>query len=312
MNQNIHLTKFKKYLQDHDFSDLTVQGYLSDLKLFTHWFEQTHQGGGMQLEDITPTDVEHYRQRLLSVDKRTANTVNRKLASLSALTHWALKMGKIASDPMQNIKLVPRVNSVPQWLGKREQTALKQSIARDLQLAKLRFPKRWVTRRRDASLVLFMLNTGLRLSETVSLQMDDVQLGGRKGSVLARSDRDNKRSVPLNSEARQALKDWFEVRPESRYVWTVVEGDSGSGLSGRTVQRLINRYAQEADLDDLTPQVLRNTFTKNLVNAGVGLEKVAALLGHASLNTTRLYVTPGEGTPIEKDLAQAVNTLMRS
>ena len=304
MNQNIHLTNFKKYLQDNDFSDLTVRGYLSDLYLFAQWFEQTN-GENMKLERITPTDIKEYRQRLLTVENRAANTVNRKLASLSALMQWALNSGKIPSDPTQKIKLVRKVESAPKWLDKREQFALSRAIERDLQLAKLRYPKRWITRRRDASLVLFLLNTGLRLGEAVSLQVEDVQLSDRKGSVLVRNGKGNKqRSIPLNNEARQALRDWFEVRPESQYVWTVVEGDIGSSLSGRTIQRLICRYAQDASLDDLTPHVLRHSFAKNLVNAGVGLEKVAALLGHGNLNTTRIYVTPSE-----KDLELAVEAL---
>ncbi len=304
MNQNIHLTNFKKYLQDNDFSDLTVRGYLSDLNLFTQWFEQTN-GENMKLERITPTDIKEYRQRLLTVENRAANTVNRKLASLSALMQWALNSGKIPSDPTQKIKLVRKVESAPKWLDKREQFALSRAIEHDLQLAKLRYPKRWVTRRRDASLVLFLLNTGLRLGEAVSLQVKDVHLSARRGSVLVRNGKGNKqRSIPLNNEARQALRDWFEVRPESQYVWTVVEGDIGSSLSGRTVQRLICRYAQDASLDDLTPHVLRHSFAKNLVNAGVGLEKVAALLGHGNLNTTRIYVTPSE-----KDLELAVEAL---
>lgn len=304
MNQNIHLTSFKKYLQDNDFSDLTVRGYLSDLYLFAQWFEQTN-GENMKLERITPTDIKEYRQRLLTVENRAANTVNRKLVSLSALMQWALNSGKIPSDPTQKIKLVRKVESAPKWLDKREQFALSRAIERDLQLAKLRYPKRWITRRRDASLVLFLLNTGLRLGEAVSLQVEDVQLSDRKGSVLVRNGKGNKqRSIPLNNEARQALRDWFEVRPESQYVWTVVEGDIGSSLSGRTVQRLICRYAQDASLNDLTPHVLRHSFAKNLVNAGVGLEKVAALLGHGNLNTTRIYVTPSE-----KDLELAVEAL---
>jgi len=304
MNQNIHLANFKKYLQDNDFSDLTVRGYPSDLNLFAQWFEQTN-GENMKLERITPTDIKEYRQRLFTVENRAANTVNRKLASLSALMQWALNSGKIPSDPTQKIKLVRKVESAPKWLDKREQFALSRAIERDLQLAKLRYPKRWVTRRRDASLVLFLLNTGLRLGEAVSLRSEDVQLSERKGNVLVRNGKGNKqRSIPLNNEARQALRDWFEVRPDSQYIWTVVEGDIGSSLSGRTVQRLICRYAQDASLDDLTPHVLRHSFAKNLVNAGVGLEKVAALLGHGNLNTTRVYVAPSE-----KDLELAVEAL---
>ena len=304
MNLNTHLTNFKNHLQDNDFSDLTVRGYLSDLSLFSQWFEKTN-GENMSVERVTPTDIKEYRQHLLSVENRAASTINRKLAALSALMQWAVNSGKISSDPTQKIKLIRKVESAPKWLDKREQFALSRAIERDLQLARIRFPKRWVTRRRDASLVLFMLNTGLRLNEAVSLQVEDVQFSERKGSVLVRNGKGSKqRSIPLNNEARQALKDWFEVRPESKFVWTVVEGDAGSSLSGRTVQRLIMRYAQEANLEDLSPHVLRHSFAKNLVNAGVGLEKVAALLGHESLNTTQIYVTPSE-----KDLELAVDTL---
>jgi integrase/recombinase XerC len=63
-------------------------------------------------------------------------------------------------------------------------------------------------------------------------------------------------------------------------------------LSSRSVQRAIRRIGLDAGLEGLTPHVLRHTFAKNLVDSGVGLEKVAALLGHSSLNTTRVYITP--------------------
>jgi site-specific recombinase XerD len=114
------------------------------------------------------------------------------------------------------------------------------------------------------------------------------------------------RAIPLNAEARQAVRDWLAVRPqsESDYLWVGVEGDGGDGLTGRSVQRMLQRYAQDAGLADLTPHVLRHTFAKNLVNKGVGLEKVASLLGHSSLNTTRIYVVPDE-----RDLELAVETL---
>jgi integrase/recombinase XerC len=83
-----------------------------------------------------------------------------------------------------------------------------------------------------------------------------------------------------------------------------VEGEHES-LSGRTVQRILLRYAKAAELDALTPHVCRHTFAKNLVENEVGLEKVAALLGHSSLNTTRIYITPSE-----RDLELAVENLI--
>ena len=67
---------------------------------------------------------------------------------------------------------------------------------------------------------------------------------------------------------------------------------------------VLKRYAQDAGLDELTPHMLRHSFAKNLANRGVGLEKIAVLLGHSSLNTTRIYITPDT-----KDLELAVEQL---
>ena len=304
MNLKTLMQKYSQYLGEQDFSDLTVNGYISDLRIFAQWFEKTN-GKELTLETITPTDVKQYRQHLLLDENRTANTINRKLSSISALVHWAMDQGHIASNPMQSVRMIRTTAGAPRWLDKNEQFALQRAIERDLQLSKLRYPKRWVTRRRDASLVLFMLHTGLRLSEAVSLQVGDVQISERKGNVLVRNGKGNRqRNVPLNAEARKALQAWYEVRPESPFVWTVVEGESGAGLGMRTIQRLLNRYAQDAEIESLSPHVLRHTFGKNLMNAGTSIEKVAALLGHESLNTTRVYVTPSR-----QDLELAVESL---
>ena len=116
-----------------------------------------------------------------------------------------------------------------------------RAIQNDLELAKQKYPKRWVTRRRDASLVLFLLHTGLRLSEATELRLDDVQLSERKGSVSVQNGKGNKqRSVPLNSDARKALQAWLEVRPQGDHLWMTVEGEHEI-LSGRTVQRILQR-----------------------------------------------------------------------
>ena len=75
-------------------------------------------------------------------------------------------------------------------------------------------------------------------------------------------------------------------------------------LSSRSVQRALSRLGKAAGLERLTPHVLRHSFAKNLIDFGVGLEKVAALLGHSNLNTTKIYITPNQ-----KDLEQAVERL---
>ncbi len=135
--------------------------------------------------------------------------------------------------------------------------------------------------------------------------MKDMQISERKGNVLVQHGKGGKqRNVPLNSEARKALHEWMDIRPQSDHLWMTVEGEH-AGLSGRTVQRIMQRYAKAAQLDVLTPHVCRHTFAKNLVDNEVGLEKVAALLGHSSLNTTRIYIVPSE-----RDLELAVENLI--
>lgn len=141
---------------------------------------------------------------------------------------------------------------------------MKRAIEHDLQLSKLRYPKRWVTRRRDASIVLLLLNTGLRLNELVSIGQNDLQLSERKGSLLVQNGKGGKqRNIPLNAEARKALQDWLGVRPksESDLVFVGVEGTNG-GLSTRAVQRVLERYALEAELGSLTAHTCRHTFAK--------------------------------------------------
>jgi integrase/recombinase XerC len=301
---NTVLIEFEKYMGSQDVSPLTASGYLCDLRHFARWFEQTN-GETLTVQRITPTDVKEYKQFLLTVERRKANTVNRRLAALSALTRWARQGGQIQSDPTENIKGVTNVARGPKWLDKHQQFALNRAIENDLQLAKMKYPKRWLVRRRDASLVLFLLHTGLRLSEVVGLCTSDVSIQERKGSVRVQHGKGGKqRNVPLNSEARKALQEWCAVRPKGEYLWTAVDGENNDALSGRAVQRILARYAKAAGIAELTPHVCRHTFAKNLVDNQVGLEKVAALLGHSSLNTTRVYITPSE-----RDLEQAVENL---
>ncbi|HEY68812.1 MAG TPA: tyrosine-type recombinase/integrase [Thermoflexia bacterium] len=109
--------------------------------------------------------------------------------------------------------------------------------------------------------------------------------------------------MPLNSGTRKALRAWLEVRPEVESD-TLLIGRDRIPLKPRGVQRRLDFYARRAGLEGVTPHVLRHTFGKNLVNAGRPLTEVAALLGHARLNTTGVYTQPGQD-----DLRRAVEAV---
>ncbi len=301
------MSEFINSLTQRDRSPKTLRGYKSDLEAFASWFEKVN-GEFPTPDRITPADIREYRQKMLTVQRRKANTVNRHLASISAYLEWAIEQGMIEHNPGRDVRLVSTITTGPRYLNKREQYALQRAIEKDLQLARMRFPKRWVARERDAALVTFLLHTGLRLQEALAIETTDLTIGERSGEVYVRNGKGNRvRTVPLNAEVRQAIQKWITVRPaetDNTYLWPPVEGDYDGALTGRSVQRLVRRYGEEAGLPGLTPHILRHTFAKNLVDKGVGLEKIAALLGHASLNTTKLYITPNKN-----DLEQAVGLL---
>jgi len=306
VKQMLPIQDFVTYLYDNDRAQLTITGYKRDIEQFERWFRQTN-GEECTLNNITPTDIRAYRQFLVTVEQIKATTINRRLAALSALMSWAVQTGLVESDPTSQIRTIPHTDSRPKYLDEKAQYSLQRAIEKDLQLSRLRYPKRWRSRKRDAALIIFMMHTGLRLQETLDLRITDLQLGERKGTVLVRRGKGNKqRSIPLNSEARKAIEDWLSVRPENdnNYLWVALEREESGHLSCRTAQHVIRRLGQDAGLIDLTPHMLRHTFAKNLIDSGVSLEKVAALLGHSNLNTTRIYITPSQN-----DLEQAVEKL---
>lgn len=300
------LQDFEEYLREQERADLTIRGYLADLSQFIQWFEQTN-GESFSLPAVTPTDVREYRQHLAAVQRRKPATVNRRLAAIAALMEWARHTGQIEHDPTDGVRGLRQERRGPRSLDKKEQYALQRAIEKDLQLAYLRYPLRWRIHERDAAMTIFLLHTGLRLSEALALQLDDLQLSDRKGEVTVRQGKGGKsRTVPLNTAARKALQTWMEVRRtfQGNSLWIGMENGGRNALSGRSVQRALVRLGQTAGLKRLTPHVLRHTFAKNLVDAKVGLEKVAALLGHTNLNTTRIYVAPNQ-----RDLEQAVEQI---
>jgi len=292
---------FAASMRARDLSPATVRGYLADLQDFARWFEQTN-GEKPVPETVTPTDIREYRAWLQR--RLKAATVNRRLHALRAWLAWAQGEGFIQSNPADDVRLVRETAPSLRWLDKRERYALQRAAERILQTSRLRAPARWVVYERDALLVLFLLNTGLRAGEVVRLSVDDLTLSDRKGQVIVRGKGNKQRTVHLNADARKAVRRWVKVREEAGVAAPTL-WSTGGALTTRTVQRAVQRVAKEARLENVTPHVLRHTFAKSLIDAGAGLEQVAELLGHSSIETTRRYVQPGEN-----DLAKAVEALV--
>jgi site-specific recombinase XerD len=300
------LENFAQELRDQDRSDNTVLGYLTDVKDFQRWFEQTN-GENFSLPSLTPTDIREYRQHLWTVRKLSPNTVNRRLASLAALTTWGMTRKQIQVDPMSHIKYIKQVPVAEcRWLDKKQRFALQRVIEKELQESSRLPVRRSLWRGRDAVLVTLMLNTGLRVAEVAALDVGDVELNPRSGRIQVRGKGRKARTVPLNAEAREKLQAWLATRPATETSALFVS-QMLTRVTTRTVERVVTDYGYRARLEQLTPHTLRHTFAKSLVDRGVPIDQVAKLLGHSNLNTTRIYTEPNE-----RDLEKAVDMLVES
>ena len=304
MADELHLEEFQAYLLAEDRSPVTIAGYVGDVRLFAQWFEKQSK------EPLTPgaltnEAVRGYKQYLLDQANKP-KTINRRLAALAAYAHWLEQAGYVKNtrNPVQGVKAVRETALAPKWLDKKQRAALLRAVDKEVEDAGRRYPRLRLMVIRDAAIVRLILFSGLRVGEIVQLRLNDVTLDDRKGSVVIREGKGIKRrEVPLNSRIRKALFDYLRVRPDVSKD-DMFLGQRDEGIQSKTVQRAVQRFAGKAGLENVTPHVLRHSFAKSLIDSGVTLEKVATLLGHSNLNTTRIYTTPGE-----RDLEEAVKNL---
>jgi len=285
------LQDFSFYLKSSERSSLTVKNYLTDLLHFERWFLETNACANFNPSDVTPTDLREFKQFLLINKEMKPASINRRLASLRSLLKWANEVG---ISPDFQLSKIPKFEKTEKtgirWLDRKEENALLRSVERG-------------GAKRDIAIIKLLLNTGLRVAEICSLRWSEIVINERKGVLTVLQGKGGKRrEVPLNYDARQVLLDLGYKQNVGKKDWIFI-GQRGK-LTPRGVQSLFRKYADPVKLNNLSPHSLRHTFCKNLLNAGISLEKIAILAGHESLDTTKLYLEPSL-----KDLANAVEAI---
>lgn len=270
-------------------SPRTIEGYRKDLVDFVAWVEGRY-GEAFDPKAVLPEDVRDYRQHLLAIRRAAPSTVNRRLAALRAFFAFLAARGEIAANPAARIPDVRAVRAAPKALSEAELRRLLREARRSPNPL-------------HRAVIFLLAHTGLRASELCALRLGDLQLSPRKGKLIVRGKGEKVREVPLNGEAREALREWLSARPAAPDDRLFI-GRRGP-LTPSGVWRIVAQYARKAGLEDVHPHVLRHTFaTRLLREARADLVTVAELLGHESLNTTARYTRPSE-----KDLEAAVERL---
>ena len=300
----MNLEPFQAYLENVEERSLhTIRAYLSDVRLFGRWFEQTN-AKELTPQRVTPTDLREYRGYLQATQGYKASTVVRKLASISAWMQFHVGQDTVSGNPASGIRW-PKLERklAPKGLTREEEYALLRAADETVQLADAKglIPSHRLAVRNRA-LVILMLNTGLRVQEACDLRLKDVVIKERSGSITVWRKGFAEQVLPLNKPARNALSEWLKLRPETELKQVFI-GQRGNALSPYAFRDALSDLVASANIEHCTPHTLRHTFAHRIVKKH-DIRTAAVLLGHKDINTTLIYTFPTEG-----ELLEAVSSL---
>ena len=264
----------------------TARAYRSDLEAFARWFEETQKREPLP-EDITSIDLREYRDHL-QVLGRKPSTVHRHFASLKVFLKWSMASGHTVRLPAFP-KIPSQGKASPKALERKEQNRLLRELEKTAGPGSAR----------DRALVRLMMSCGLRVSETISIRVSDLELSERKGKVTIRHGKGNRwRDVHIPPEARKALNEWLAELGEGSSPWLFPNGQ-GRHITRQYAGKILRELARRTGLDALHPHVLRHPCATNLVRTGTDLVTVGKILGHSSVNTTAVYTQPSALVELE-------------
>ncbi|MBN2006390.1 MAG: site-specific tyrosine recombinase XerD [Anaerolineae bacterium] len=273
------MRRFLNYIQfERGYSGNTLAAYENDLNQLSRFV----QAAGLERwEALTPALLDDFVV-MLQKRKLSAATVSRKVAAARSFINFLFSEGVLPSD-LANWLHQPKV-------AKRlPHTLLQEEVEQLLHIASLEQTPLGL---RDRALLELLYATGMRASEVIQLQMDDVDLD--TGAIRCVGKGDKERLIPLHQMVQEVLRRYLEdgrlflLRDAAEK--TLFVNRSGKPLTRQGLWFLVQNYAQAAGLGDrVTPHTLRHSFATHLLDGGAELREVQQFLGHANITTTQIY-----------------------
>lgn len=265
-----YLTKVKQA------SDNTVSSYMRDIRQFAQWL---HASEGVDVIDAQQLNISKYLS-LLEEDGRTGATISRCLASLKNFYSYLVSFGFLEITPVTDIHVNRGEKKIPQILTGREiELLLAQPVIGDAKGC------------RDKAMLELMYATGIRVSELIALNVDDVNL---EQAIIKCRNAKKTRVIPLYPAALKALSTYLRdirsgmiLSPAENALFVNI---SGVRMSRQGFWKILKYYKATAHIEkEITPHTLRHSFAVHLLENGADIASVQELMGHSDISSTQLY-----------------------
>ena len=271
------IKSFLEFLKtEKKMSDNTLQSYERDVLQFEKYLD----GNKLNYAKIKSEDVKEYLNHLQEVGKKTSS-ISRSLASIRSFYQYEMRNKKVKINPTESVQAPKVEKHAPSILSSQEiELLLNQPKNVDLKGA------------RDKAMLEFAYATGMRVTEIISLNIEDVNLEG--ATVVCKTASKN-RTIPLGSLSLKALKEYVE---EARPILVKDENEKALfvNINGRRLTRqgfwkIIKYYKEQAHITkEITPHVLRHSFATHLLQNGADLKSIQTMLGHSDISSTQVYM----------------------
>ncbi|MBQ9608266.1 MAG: site-specific tyrosine recombinase XerD [Lachnospiraceae bacterium] len=256
-------------------SDNTISSYKRDLLKMEHYF---YDKNITNVSDVNATDLTTYIEYLQGLGMSTA-TVSRSVASIKSFYMYLFKNKIVNDDYAEGLKGPKIEKRPPETLSISEINLLLEQPNTSSNKGI-----------RDKAMLELLYATGLRVTELISLKLDDVNL--TLGYIICKDD-NKERVIPIENAAKSALNNYLKnvregICGKSDYLFTNMKGEQ---MTRQGFWKLIKAYAKKAGIDkDITPHMIRHSFASHLVSNGADLRAVQEMLGHSDISTTQVYL----------------------